>query len=162
MTQIIVRSMYAHGVDRRRRLFTPILILLLAAVTYSQQMATVTRPSATLHGTPMSVGKVITSLEKGTKVEILIAQGTWHLVQSQDYVGWISNAAIQADDSQDAGNPPATPVTLKSTTLPPPPSTAPVPVRSTSSRTYIRGARGGCYYINSNGNKTYVDRSLCS
>lgn len=23
------------------------------------------------------------------------------------------------------------------------------------------GPRGGCYYINSNGNKTYVDRSKC-
>ncbi len=30
-----------------------------------------------------------------------------------------------------------------------------------SSRTYRRGPRGGCYYINSNGNKTYVDRSKC-
>lgn len=30
-----------------------------------------------------------------------------------------------------------------------------------NSRTYITGPRGGCYYINSNGNKTYVDRSLC-
>lgn len=28
-------------------------------------------------------------------------------------------------------------------------------------RTYIRGPRGGCYYINGNGNKTYVDRSMC-
>ncbi len=29
-------------------------------------------------------------------------------------------------------------------------------------REYIRGPRGGCYYINSNGNKTYVkDKSLC-
>lgn len=26
---------------------------------------------------------------------------------------------------------------------------------------YITGSRGGCYYINRNGNKTYVDRSLC-
>lgn len=26
----------------------------------------------------------------------------------------------------------------------------------------IRGPRGGCYYINSHGNKTYVDRSLCN
>jgi hypothetical protein len=26
----------------------------------------------------------------------------------------------------------------------------------------IRGPRGGCYYINSRGNKTYVDRSLCN
>lgn len=34
--------------------------------------------------------------------------------------------------------------------------------RSQSTRSYIRGRRGGCYYINSNGNKTYVDRSLCN
>lgn len=27
---------------------------------------------------------------------------------------------------------------------------------------YIRGPRGGCYYINSRGNKTYVDRSRCN
>ncbi|GAA0542778.1 hypothetical protein [Chitinophaga japonensis] len=25
-----------------------------------------------------------------------------------------------------------------------------------------KGAQGGCYYINSNGNKTYVDRSECN
>jgi len=30
-----------------------------------------------------------------------------------------------------------------------------------SPHTYITGPRGGCYYINGNGNKTYVDRSLC-
>lgn len=29
------------------------------------------------------------------------------------------------------------------------------------SRTYYKGPRGGCYYINSNGNKTYVERSMC-
>ena len=34
--------------------------------------------------------------------------------------------------------------------------------KKTSTRTYIRGPRGGCYYINSSGNKTYVDRSLCN
>lgn len=29
-------------------------------------------------------------------------------------------------------------------------------------RTYVRGSRGGCYYINENGNKVYVkDKSLC-
>lgn len=33
--------------------------------------------------------------------------------------------------------------------------------RSYSSQSYHLGPRGGCYYINSNGNKTYVDRSLC-
>jgi len=25
-----------------------------------------------------------------------------------------------------------------------------------------KGPQGGCYYINSNGNKTYVDRSKCN
>ncbi len=30
-----------------------------------------------------------------------------------------------------------------------------------TTRTYHRGPRGGCYYINSNGNKTYVARSMC-
>lgn len=30
------------------------------------------------------------------------------------------------------------------------------------SRTYYTGPRGGCYYINKNGNKTYVDHSFCN
>jgi septal ring factor EnvC (AmiA/AmiB activator) len=29
-------------------------------------------------------------------------------------------------------------------------------------RKYYRGPRGGCYYINSNGNKSYVPRELCN
>ncbi len=32
---------------------------------------------------------------------------------------------------------------------------------SSSYNNYYLGPRGGCYYINSNGNKTYVDRSYC-
>lgn len=28
-------------------------------------------------------------------------------------------------------------------------------------RSLIKGPEGGCYYNNSNGNKTYVDRSMC-
>jgi len=31
-----------------------------------------------------------------------------------------------------------------------------------SGRTYILGPRGGCYYLNANGRKTYVDQSLCN
>lgn len=30
------------------------------------------------------------------------------------------------------------------------------------SRSLNRGPEGGCYYVNSNGNKSYVDRSDCS
>ncbi|QDK80883.1 hypothetical protein EXU85_20610 [Spirosoma sp. KCTC 42546] len=33
---------------------------------------------------------------------------------------------------------------------------------STSSNYYIRGPRGGCYYLTASGRKQYVDRSLCN
>ncbi len=47
------------------------------------------------------------------------------------------------------------------------PSTSRTKIYSTpstkyTSRRYIRGPRGGCYYINRNGGKTYVDRSMCN
>jgi hypothetical protein len=47
----------------------------------------------------------------------------------------------------------------------PPPMPRPKPTEYYSppyGHTYIRGPRGGCYYINRNGNKTYVDRSMCN
>lgn len=37
---------------------------------------------------------------------------------------------------------------------------SPILVQS-ETRQYIRGPRGGCHYINSNGNRTCVDRQLC-
>lgn len=30
-----------------------------------------------------------------------------------------------------------------------------------ATRTYIKGSRGGCYYLNDKGNKVYVDKELC-
>lgn len=49
----------------------------------------------------------------------------------------------------------STPKTLKSQNSTPKSS-------ASTSRTYFRGPRGGCYYINRNGGKTYVDRSMCN
>jgi len=53
---------------------------------------------------------------------------------------------------------PTAPAPVSPTPLYTPPIVAP----SAPSRLYITGPRGGCYYINGNGNKTYVDRSMCS
>lgn len=146
------------------KLIIPVSVLLFAATVFPQQMATVTRTNATLHGTPVSTGKIMAKLDAGTRVEILIAQGTWHLVQSSEYVGWISNGAIKADVP--AVEPSATPpLTLRSTTTqsgPTQTSTVPSAPRSGDTRGYTRGPRGGCYYISSSGKKTYVDRSLCN
>ncbi len=38
----------------------------------------------------------------------------------------------------------------------------PKPNSSTSGRTYQKGPRGGCYYLNSSGSKVYVDPKFCS
>lgn len=51
---------------------------------------------------------------------------------------------------------------FKSTNYSPSPRRTNSSKSNSSSRNYIRGPRGGCYYINSNGNKTYVDRSMCN
>jgi len=46
--------------------------------------------------------------------------------------------------------------------------TKPAPLVSTpstpstaGSRVYLKGSRGGCYYLNASGNKTYVSKDLC-
>ncbi len=55
--------------------------------------------------------------------------------------------------------------TSSGTTIPVPLATSavdPTPARSAAtSRTYLKGSRGGCYYLNAGGNKVYVDRTLC-
>lgn len=56
----------------------------------------------------------------------------------------------------------AAPHRSESKTIPSPPPVPPVERYNPSrGRIYIRGPRGGCYYINGSGNKTYVDRSMC-
>ncbi len=37
-----------------------------------------------------------------------------------------------------------------------------LPKADTASRKYTLGPRGGCYYVNSKGSKSYVDKSLCN
>ncbi|MDQ3799029.1 MAG: hypothetical protein M3384_06230, partial [Acidobacteriota bacterium] len=40
--------------------------------------------------------------------------------------------------------------------------TKPADKPESKDRTYTKGTRGGCYYINSSGKKIYVDKSLCN
>jgi hypothetical protein len=41
-------------------------------------------------------------------------------------------------------------------------SSTPKSTSSSPSRTYHTGPKGGCYYVNSAGNKVYVDKSYCN
>ncbi len=58
-------------------------------------------------------------------------------------------------------------IATTATTTPPPASspreaTGNGRASSSGGRAYIRGSRGGCYYLSGSGRKVYVDRSLCN
>jgi len=140
-----------------KKLIVFLVILTLSIAAYSQT-ATVIAENANLRGTPSETGKVVDKVSRDTALEVIKQKGAWYLVQTVDYVGWLHGNTIKltspltletvVDDT------PSAPATSKPTST--------TNSEKTTTRTYIRGSRGGCYYINSNGNKTYVDRNLCN
>ncbi|HEU0047772.1 MAG TPA: SH3 domain-containing protein [Nitrososphaera sp.] len=132
-------------------LFAGFLALCLSTPIISQKVF-VRDDNTNLFGTPSAEGKVVTVLKKNTEAEILKYHETWILIQSPEYVGWLESrllSTIQAVPQKTMVVETATPTRPETVTT------------YTPGRTYIRGSRGGCYYINSNGNKTYVARSFC-
>lgn len=57
---------------------------------------------------------------------------------------------------------PASTTPPTTTPTPTPAPTGDTPCGTYNSKQLYKGPQGGCYYINSNGNKTYVDRSYCN
>jgi len=51
--------------------------------------------------------------------------------------------------------------TSSTETKPAPLVSTPSTTSTAGSRVYLKGSRGGCYYLNSSGNKTYVSHDLC-
>lgn len=88
----------------------------------------------------------------GKKV-LLKSNGTWE---------YVKNNASTTNNLYSGGSKSTTTQTSSRTTNTATTRSRPSSARTSTGRTYIRGPRGGCYYINSNGNKTYVDRSLCN
>ena len=132
-------------------------LILALSLSVAAQSATVIAEKASLRGTPSDNGKVIDKVTQNLTVEVLLQQKSWFLVQTKEYVGWLHGNTLKLAATA--------PSTLFMSPETPPTSviynTAPTTPSSSSSRTYFRGSRGGCYYINSKGNKTYVDHSLC-
>lgn len=138
------------------------LVLFFSAISYSQT-AFVISEKANLRGTPTTKGKVVDTLSRQTNLEVIKQKGVWFLVQTSDYVGWIHGNTIKIPDPNSLiseGSLVSQPKAKKATRRKKRSRTTPRP-RVRKSRRYIRGSRGGCYYINRNGNKTYVSRSLC-
>jgi hypothetical protein len=143
-----------------------ILFIFVFGLSVFGQTAVVTTDNANLRGTPTEKGKVVEKLKRETPLEVLKQRDVWFLVQTIDYVGWISGDAVKLTspltiDTIDEIAIPKKTQNSAPAAIAPQPAPQPPAARTTDSRTYIRGSRGGCYYINSNGKKTYVDRSLC-
>lgn len=66
----------------------------------------------------------------------------------------LSQGPKESDPKPDPDTPPAASVNLNDARA------SPVPANPT--RSYTLGPRGGCFYLNSKGRKSYVDRSMCN
>lgn len=109
----------------------------------------VTASSLNVRENPNASASILGRIAQSEEISVLDRNNGWLLVQSRSAGrGWVSEQFTSTSRPTPVYRPPA-PIAPIYT---PPPQT---------SGRYIRGPRGGCYYINRNGNKTYVDRSLC-
>ena len=126
------------------------LLLLVASIGYSQTIRMYSQPSAS--------SELVELITPGPEVKIVDSSiSYYHKIEYKGKTGYISKSMwtkyLNGTLSSSGGS--SSEVnSLKSST----PSSRP----KSTGRSYIRGPKGGCYYINSNGNKTYVDRSLCN
>lgn len=140
---------------------TSLFILIFSLAIFGQD-ASVIAENANLRGTPNQSGKVVDTLPQGASLQVIQQKGAWFLVQTSDYVGWIHGDTIKYTSSA------STAPLMQPIVVPiPRPTSSPATTRQTStpkssSNSYIRGPRGGCFYYTASGRKQYVDRSLCN
>tara|TARA_R110002050_G_scaffold125594_5_gene245369 strand:- start:4084 stop:4653 length:570 start_codon:yes stop_codon:yes gene_type:complete len=107
---------------------------------------------------PKSTSNVIDHFKKDTRLIVVGFYGDYMKVEVGNGSGYVHRIYLEkaASNTNSLNQSPIR------TSLPTPSNYSNTPRKSFSSRTYYRGPKGGCYYINSNGNKSYVDRSLCN
>lgn len=136
------------------------LFVLIPCVNTSAQVRTarVIAENANLRQMPRDSGLAEIEVPEGMLVKILDEKSPWYVVRVGDRVGWMHRATLLFLDT-------ATPTSerepVRATTSIEIDS-VPRPTKSTADRIYIRGPRGGCYYISGSGRKVYVDRSMCN
>ena len=148
----------------QRSVFTTVfvlfLFLLIPCVSTSAQtrIARVIAEKANLRETPSVTGLAEGEVSEGTIVKVLDEKLPWYVVRVGDRVGWMHGATLVFIDyaTTTTEREPVRVITPAET------YSQPQPRRSTSGRVYIRGPRGGCYYISGSGSKVYVDRSVCN
>jgi hypothetical protein len=146
-----------------------LLTICLPLSAQSPRYARVISQEANLRDAPSVTGESSEVIAEDTLVKVLDEKLPWYVVRLGNRVGWMHGNTIefvrgQAPFSGSSTNhsvvpdsPPVFPPVQHRSTLPA------RPARSTpTDQGYIRGPRGGCYYISASGRKVYVDRSLCN
>ena len=111
--------------------------------------------NANLRETPSATGLAEGEVSEGVVVKILDEKLPWYVVRVGDRVGWMHGATLRFVDSATAVEPVRVETPAETYSLP-------QSNRSTSDKVFIRGPRGGCYYVSGSGRKVYVDRSVCN
>ncbi len=111
-----------------------------------------------LRAQPSTSAGIVLTVSAGSEIKSTKIDGLWHQVTYGGYSGWIRGDYLATRRTAPARAAPSTAMPLVGSPSRPRISQ---PALSASRSGYIRGPRGGCYYINRNGNKTYVDRSMC-
>jgi hypothetical protein len=138
----------------------------LSVNAQTQRYARVISENANLRDMPNVTSASILEVPEETLVKILDEKLPWYIVRVGNRVGWMHGDTLDFVNASTPASPTPAPRLSEQTITPDyTPKTSP----SSGGRTapssnadphYIRGPRGGCYYISSSGRKVYVDRSL--
>lgn len=134
-----------------------LLLITGASASAQTRTARVIAENANLRETPSMTGLAQGEVPEGTVVKILDEKLPWYVVRVGDRVGWMHGATLLALDNATSSAEREPVKVIKSEEA----YSLPQPTRSTADKMYIRGPRGGCYYVSGSGRKVYVDRSMC-
>ncbi|MDX6610936.1 MAG: hypothetical protein QOD75_122 [Blastocatellia bacterium] len=159
------------------RVLLLILFVCVLPITVSAQTpryARVISQNANLRDTPSPAGAVGDEVPEGTLVKVLDEKLPWYVVRVANHVGWMHGNTIEFISALGSTpqptipqaivpeyTPPPTPLVSPSAVTPETPQHS-TPTQATTNHTYLRGSRGGCYYLSGSGRKVYVDRGLCN
>lgn len=137
--------------------------LVVAPLKAQNGFATVASLGANLFNEPSLTTGVGQPVAVGAQVKLLDPNDDWYVVRIQNHVGWMHSSTLRLGAGASSVGPRSSsgagdggPQTQR---LVLPPSESPI---TPTTRAFIRGPRGGCYYISGSGRKVYVDRSLCN
>jgi hypothetical protein len=130
-----------------------IAFIAIAASSASAQVKTATAlTGARIYDRPSVIGEARGDVPKTAAIRVLDAENDWYVVRIGDVVGWMPASSLRI--SATAGS--------LQTGLIDRAAAAPRASSNGTGKSFIRGPRGGCYYISGSGKKVYVDHSFCS